>query len=93
MDIDFVFLIMLFVFYVLSRLGGKKKPQQERPPESGTRPSRNTNPELDEALREIREALGWPAPTEPAESEPIPSSAAETRSAQEAQPQRQDRPA
>ena len=48
MDIDFVFLIMLFVFYVLSRLGGKKKPQQERPPESGTRPSRNTNPELDE---------------------------------------------
>lgn len=80
MEFDLLFLLLILAFYVLSQLGGKKRRQTQRPaprPQpSKTRtsdsaaPSGNKDPELEDALREIREALGWPSPAEPAEPAP-----------------------
>lgn len=77
MELDLVFLLIVFFFYFLSRLGGKKKPQrgpvppqQRRAPEPGSQ--REENLELDQALREIREALGWPSSEPSPEAEPAP---------------------
>ncbi|MFW5955285.1 MAG: hypothetical protein ACOCSK_00915 [Rhodothermales bacterium] len=76
MDFDLVFLIVLLLFYFLSRLGGKKQPQsqrgrtpQRRMPEPESRVEQDL--EMSEALREIREALGWPG-REP-ETTPAPA--------------------
>lgn len=94
---DFLFILMLIVFYFFSHFGRKKKPQAQRPPQPpqqrGPRaqqpqpveraPSANT--ELDDALREIREALGWPGggetrqPTPVEEPEPVAPSPVEQR--------------
>src|SRR5690625_1271210 len=80
MEFDLLFLLLILAFYVLSQLGGKKRRQTQRPaPKS--QPSRtrtsdsstsaeNEDPELEDALREIREALGWPSPAEPAKPAP-----------------------
>ncbi len=88
METDLLFLLMLFVFYFLSRIGGKKKPQQRAPgpqprPEPQA-PRGEAKTEFDDALREIREALGWPERPEPVEVEPVeqapaPRSPAEMR--------------
>ena len=86
MDLETLFYVAIAVLYLLSRvLGGKKKapqkgvPQrQQRPQQTPTRRAEpaaaNRAPELDEALREIRRALGWeePEPARPTEPAPAP---------------------
>lgn len=77
MDFEGLFWIALIVFYFMSRvLGGKKKPSPRptggRPSKPDRSPRTSQEPELDDALREIRQALGFPV--EEAEHKPEPSS-------------------
>ena len=101
MDIETLFYIAIAAIYILSQvLGGKKKkPTPGRTGGPPTRPDRaprqqqrNETSEMDEALREIRRALGWetpepePAPAPPApppdrESKPIPPASIEKKQA------------
>lgn len=101
MEIDFIILIMLLVFYVFSQLSGKKKTQQRKgpAPEQGQskRPTGQSSPELDDALREIREALGWPSSPEsepePEDAEPVTVTPSPTvESTRETTSERHDRP-
>jgi hypothetical protein len=76
MDIDILFGLALLVFYFLTQILGRKKRPQAPPRETDySEPSRGQEgtygPEVDDALREIREALGWPSEVDP---EPAPRS-------------------
>lgn len=68
MDIGDLIILLLFLFPVLSRLFGKKQPQQKRkrPVPVSERPDRPQRTEMEdplaEALRQIREALGETEP-------------------------------
>ncbi len=72
-DSDLLFLLVIVGFYVLRHLTGAKQKQgaprpanrPELPPLPGETVEEERDPELDEALREIRRALGMPVPDEP----------------------------
>lgn len=98
MDFEGLFWIALIVFYFMSRvLGGKKRSKpssgptgERRPRPERSRPSSSTSePQLDEALREIRRALGFPVD----EPEPKPQNEAEPEPASELEKQRARRTA
>lgn len=79
MEFDLIFLLMILAFYFLSHLGGKKRrqsqqqTQRKQPTQPGAPvPEAKQDPDLDDALREIREALGWPSQTPTPTQRPEP---------------------
>lgn len=94
MDGEYFWVVLLVFYLIFQILGGRKKQKQRRPsdapkqrttdaPDTRPRPAskrKPRDPELDEALHEIRRALGFPEPTEQV---PAPAPAPETESREE----------
>lgn len=94
MDGEYFWVVLLVFYLIFQILGGRKKQKQRRRPDAakqrradapGTRPRptakhKPRDPELDDALQEIRRALGFPEPTEHV---PAPAPEAESREGRE----------
>lgn len=77
MDLDLLFALALLLFYLATQFLGRKKRQSQPGPQQEPTPveaHETYGAEVDDALREIREALGWPSETQP-EPEPAPPAA------------------
>ena len=77
MDFEtFVYFAIFAVFILYRVLTGKKKSQPNRP-RQGPRPTQQRTPQtsadLDEALQEIRRALGWETPQQQRPAPPVPA--------------------
>lgn len=88
MDTDLLFVIALVAFYLLRQLSSRKQPAQKKPQPARPQPEAiEAEPSLDDALAEIRRALGMEPPPAP----PVPE--ASTRPAPEAVPRNRLEPA
>jgi hypothetical protein len=79
MDVDILFALLLLAFYLATQIfGRKKRTPTAPPPEAAEHVPAGRDPhsaDVEDALREIREALGWPSEPEPAPSSPPPAPA------------------
>lgn len=68
MDVDLLFALALLVFYLATQIFGRKKQVPQAPPADepdSVSYQQEHSAEVDDALREIREALGWPSQQQP----------------------------
>jgi hypothetical protein len=87
-DTDLLFVVALVAFYLLRQLSSRRQPAQKKPQPGRPQPEAiDTEPGLDDALAEIRRALGM----EPAPGPPAPE--ASTRPAPEPVPRNRLEPA
>jgi hypothetical protein len=73
MDVDILFALALLAFYLATQILGRKKRLPEAPPAEGADSheyQQQHSAEVDDAIREIREALGWPSQQQPTSPEP-----------------------
>lgn len=74
MEFETIVFLLIALFYFFSLLGKNRQKQQRQGQTSTPAEPRPRDAEVDDALREIREALGWPGP-EPEARVPRPEDA------------------